>query len=59
MEYAAILAGKPPVALMETKGLLRRDPEPLTDRIRYEFDRIAERTTSPEAQAIFAKFLKK
>lgn len=59
MEYAAILAGKPPVALIETKALLRRDSEPLTDRVRYEFEKIAERTTSVEAQAIFAKFLKK
>lgn len=59
MEYAAILAGKPPVALMETKALLRRDPEPLVERIQHEFDKIAERTTSAEAQAIFAKFLKK
>jgi enoyl-CoA hydratase/carnithine racemase len=59
MEYAAILASKPPVALIETKALLRRDAEPLTDRIKYEFERIAERTTSAEAQAIFAKFLKK
>lgn len=59
MEYAAILASKPPVALMETKALLRRDSEPLADRIQFEFEKIAERTTSAEAQAIFAKFLKK
>lgn len=59
MEYAAILAAKPPVSLMETKALLRRDTEPLANRVQYEFERIAERTTSAEAQAIFAKFLKR
>ncbi len=59
MDYARILATKPPVALMETKALLRRDSEALTDRIAHEFERIAERTSSAEAQALFAQFLKK
>jgi hypothetical protein len=59
MEYAAALSAKPPISLEETKALLRRDTEPLADRVKYEFERIAERTTSAEAQAIFAKFLSK
>ncbi len=59
MEYAAALTTKPPIALMETKALLRRDTELLADRVQYEFDRIAERTVSQEAQEIFAKFLTK
>jgi enoyl-CoA hydratase/carnithine racemase len=57
MEYAATLTTKPPISLIETKALLRRDTEFLADRVNYEFERIAERTTSAEAQEIFAKFL--
>lgn len=58
-EIATILAAKPPAALRATKRLLRRDSEPLADRVMEEFRRIAERTSSPEARAVFANFLKK
>ncbi len=58
-EVADTLAKKPPIALAETKALLRRDIEPLADRVGIEFERIAERTTSTEAQALFKQFLKK
>lgn len=57
LEIAGILANKPPIALAETKALLRRDTEALVERVGYEFERIAERTTSAEAQALFKQFL--
>jgi enoyl-CoA hydratase/carnithine racemase len=58
-EIAATFAAKPPAALRATKRLLKRDPEPLADRVTEEFRVIAERTTSIEARAVFEKFLKK
>jgi len=58
-ELAAALAAKPPKALRATKRLMMRDTEPLADRVSEEFRRIAERTASPEARAVFAKMLKK
>lgn len=59
MAIAAALATKPPIALQATKRLLRRDTEPLADRVTEEFRRIAERSASAEALAIFATLLKK
>ncbi|MEM8987791.1 MAG: enoyl-CoA hydratase-related protein [Pseudomonadota bacterium] len=59
LEMGAALAAKPPIALRVTKRLLKADVEPLADRVMEEFKHISERSTSPEAQAVFAKFLKK
>jgi enoyl-CoA hydratase/carnithine racemase len=58
-EIAATLAEKPPRALRATKRLMMRDAEPLSDRVTEEFRVIAERTSSPEARAVFARMLKK
>lgn len=59
MAIATAFAAKPPIALQATKRLLKRDNEPLADRVTEEFRRIAERSTSAEALAIFATLLKK
>jgi enoyl-CoA hydratase/carnithine racemase len=58
-EIAAAFAEKPPKALRATKRLMMRDYEPLGDRVSEEFRVIAERTSSPEARAVFARMLKK
>ncbi|NWG46504.1 MAG: enoyl-CoA hydratase/isomerase family protein [Alphaproteobacteria bacterium] len=58
-QIADLLSRKPPVALQATKRLLKRDPEPLSARVEEEFRVIAERTSSAEAQAVFAAMVKK
>jgi len=54
---AAALAAKPREALIETKRLMRREAEPLADRVAEEFRAVGRRVGSKEAQAVFEAFL--
>ena len=56
LDLARRLAAKPPEALRQSKRLLRRQAEPVADRLAAEGAVFAERLTSPEARAAFARF---
>ena len=53
------LAAKPRGALRATKALMRRDEEPLADRMRAEIEEFAARLHSPAAREAFGAFLEK
>ncbi|MCP8940233.1 enoyl-CoA hydratase [Alsobacter sp. SYSU M60028] len=54
---ASRLAALPREALLETKRLMRPDPDELAAAMQREFDAFAERLDSAEAKAAFAAFL--
>lgn len=56
---ARALAAKPMAAVMETKALMRRPPEPIDARMDAEVAVFKRRLASPEAQQAFAAFLKR
>ncbi len=56
-DCAQKLASKPRASITGTKALLRRDTEPLSDRIRAEAAIFLEGINSPEAQRILKAFL--
>jgi enoyl-CoA hydratase/carnithine racemase len=56
---AAELAAKPTNALIASKALMKRAPEPLWDRVERELVVFTEALNSPEAKAAFARFLSK
>ncbi len=56
---AAALASKPHAALRATKRLLKRDGEPLRERVTEEFRVLFELMISTEARAVFARLLGK
>jgi len=58
MATAAKLAGKSRDALVQSKALMRRDIEPLAERISVESDAFAKRVASPEAKAAISAILK-
>ncbi|ETN92314.1 2,3-dehydroadipyl-CoA hydratase [Gammaproteobacteria bacterium MOLA455] len=58
MTTAAKLAGKSRGALVQSKALMRRDMEPLAERISVESDAFAKRVASPEAKAAISAILK-
>lgn len=59
MLTARKLAAKPRAALRATKRLMRRDREPLADRIALEFRMFNEALEAPEAQEAMTAFLEK
>jgi enoyl-CoA hydratase/carnithine racemase len=58
-ETAEKLADKPPQALRESKALMRRASEEISDRISAEITTFSQRLASPEAKEVFAAFLEK
>ena len=56
-ETARKLAEKPRTALIKSKALMRREPEPLMDRIAVENQSFAEMIASPEARAAISALL--
>jgi len=56
---AAQLAAKPTNALITSKALMKRAPEPLWERMQLEAKLFSEALNSPEAKAAFARFLSK
>ena len=56
---AAQLAAKPTNALIASKALMKREPEPLWERVQHEAKLFSEALNSPEAKAAFARFLSK
>ncbi len=59
MATAAKLAGKSREALVQSKALMRRDMEPLGERIALESKEFAKRVASPEAKAAISGILKR
>ena len=59
MATAAKLAGKSRDALVQSKALMRRDIEPLAQRISIESDEFSKRVASPEAKAAISAILKR
>lgn len=59
MNTAKKLAAKPRAALLETKALLRRDFESVSQRIDKEAEAFKKRLASPEAQKAIAAFTQK
>ena len=57
MTTAAKLAGKSRDALVQSKALMRRDLEPLAERISIESKEFAKRVASPEAKAAISAIL--
>ena len=57
MATAAKLAGKSRDALVQSKALMRRDLEPLAERISIESKEFAKRVASPEAKAAISAIL--
>lgn len=57
LALARAVAAKPPQAMQQTKRLLRHDTDTLDAHIDREIAVFRERMASPEAQAIFARFL--
>lgn len=57
LSAAAALAGKPRVALLTTRRLMRGDPAAILERIDEEAEAFRQRLTSPEARAAFEAFL--
>ncbi|MDG1819380.1 MAG: enoyl-CoA hydratase-related protein [Porticoccaceae bacterium] len=53
------LAGKPRTALLHSKALMRRDSEPLAQRIAVESTLFSEMVAAPEAQTAIEKILKR
>lgn len=53
------LASKPRTALLHSKALMRRDDEPLAQRIAVESKLFSEMVAAPEAQAAIEKILKR
>ena len=58
MATAAKLAGKSRDALVQSKALMRRDMEPLAERISLESEEFAKRIASPEAKGAISAILK-
>ena len=56
---SAQLAAKPTNALIASKALMKRPPEPLWERVQRELVVFSEALNSPEAKAAFARFLNK
>ena len=56
---AAVLAAKPPSALRATKRLLRRQDEPLPERMQLELELFASSLQSPEAEEAMSAFFEK
>jgi len=59
MATAAKLAGKSRQALVQSKALMRRDMEPLAERISIESEEFSKRVASPEAKAAISALLKR
>lgn len=59
MATAAKLAGKSRDALVQSKALMRRDMEPLAERISIESEEFSKRVASPEAKVAIAAILKR
>ena len=59
MTTAAKLAGKSRDALVQSKALMRRDMEPLAERISIESAEFAKRVASPEAKVAISALLKR
>ena len=53
------LVSKPRLALIQSKALMRRDPEPLAQRIEIESELFSKMVAAPEAQAAINKILKR
>jgi|TARA_B110000879_G_scaffold145128_1_gene188464 enoyl-CoA hydratase/carnithine racemase len=53
------LVGKPREALIQSKALMRRDGEPLAQRIAVESEKFSEMIAAPEAKAAINKILKR
>lgn len=53
------LVGKPRSALIQSKALMRRDPEPLAQRIAIESEIFSRMVAAPEAKAAINKILKR
>jgi enoyl-CoA hydratase/carnithine racemase len=58
-QVARQLAAKPASALRTTKRLMRRDPEPLTERLDFEFKEFGRALKSPEAEEAVSAFMQK
>lgn len=58
-EAAKTLATKAPEALAQAKALMRRNPDPLEDRINLEGRQFAERLRSPEFAEAAAAFMER
>ena len=58
-EAARTLAAKAPEALAQAKALMRRNPDPLEDRINLEGRQFAERLRSPEFAEAAAAFMER
>jgi len=58
-EIARRIAAKPPEAVRLTKSLLKREDEPVADRIAREAEAFASRLTSAEAREAFQAFFEK
>jgi enoyl-CoA hydratase/carnithine racemase len=59
MATAAKLAGKSRNALVQSKALMRRDIEPLAERISIESEEFSKRVASPEAKVAISAILKR
>lgn len=59
LELAQLWASKPEASVRETKRLIRRQAEDLGDRMMEEFRVVVDLTSSPEAQAVFTRMMKK
>ena len=58
-EDAKRIAKLPKKTIREAKRLMRRDEEPVTDRIVYEMERFGEALRSPESKEAMAAFVEK
>ena len=59
LNVARKLADKPPAAMLATKALLRREPEPIASRIETENRIFSEMLAAPEAQEAVSAFFER
>ncbi len=58
-QIARQLAAKPASALRTTKRLMRRDPEPLSERVNFELEEFGRALQSPEAAEAISALMEK